>query len=112
MKKWWRQKPSKSVILLGCAGLILVICYGLVLMNDWNQYNASLGTIMRRLGTKDLQDMSDAFLGVAVFRACLFLLPGSLFLFISGIMHYSEHQIPKAARMKMKRKKKALKSAS
>ena len=97
MKKWLIQNSSKIAKVCTIIGLVLIICYVAVIMNDWNIYRMHLGTTFATAGPAELKHLSDAFMIFASERFPMFLIPAAACGITAVIMQF----VPKAARERM-----------
>ena len=106
MNHWLQTRPSKPVLFFLAAAVLLAAGFGFVLAEDWRQYQIHVSEILNSIHSDDPMDLNNSFFAVAVFRACLFLIPAAVCLMAALAMHMSDNQIPKAGRKKIRMEKK------
>ena len=103
MKKHFIQNASKAAKICTIIGLVLIVCFVLAVMNDWNLYRTYLGTSFSTAGPAELKYLSDSFMFFASYRCPMFLIPTC----ICGLTAVILQLVPKAARKKLQQEEAA-----
>ena len=97
MKKTLTQNAGKTAKACTILCLVLVICYGLAVMNDFNLFHQQIGAVMSTAAAAELHSFSHVFMSIAAAKCLMFLVPAGACGLTAVILKLASRFMPAAA---------------